>query len=285
MSEQTTKLAELHAQADALKPRPRLRALISGRPSTGKTHLILSAPKPVVVLYCDRQGGEEDLEKAASDGVFRVYLRRGAGGRRIADQVTHWIQRITSGDLSGEGIQTIALDSLSYLQSLVQVESVQQDKQTSQRDFGRIAQGMEKILLDLLTMDQHILITSHLKSKQETGKDPETGADVPLTIWQPDAMPKVREIVMREVGLMGYTWRKTSPEGESRFGVNFTEASRSRTQLFQFQDAKAPQGWGGNEPADMTEWIGRLWPAPVAATPSPDPAPVAPKPTGKAGKP
>ena len=257
-------LQSLNQLAKASKPKPRLSALISGRPSTGKTHLLLTAPRPCVVLYCDRAGGDTDLEEV--DGVFRIYLRRGD----VVRTACNWLERIACGDLSKEGIQTIALDSLSYLQSLVQADMVTGDKMASQRDFGRMVQGMERILTNLLTMDQHRLINCHLKSKTEVVRI--DGEEQRLTVWMPDAMPKVREIVMREVGLMGYTWRRTK-EGEDTFGVNFTEEARSRGQVFQFQDAKAPAGWGSNEVADVTSWISRLWPEkPEAASKPATPA-------------
>lgn len=250
-------LKELNELAKASKPAPKLSALIAGRPSTGKTHLILTAPRPCVVLYCDRAGGDTDLEEV--DGVFRIYLRRGD----VVKTACNWLERIAHGDLSKEGIQTIALDSLSYLQSLVQADMVSGDKMASQRDFGRMLQGMEKILTSFLTMDQHRMVNCHLKSK--TDRVVMDGEEKNLTIWMPDAMPKVREIVMREVGLMGYTWRRSSKVegGPDDFGVNFTEEARSRGQVFQFQDAKAPNGWGNTEPADVTAWISRLWPAPA----------------------
>lgn len=250
-------LQNLNQLAKASKPKPRLSALIAGRPSTGKTHLLLTAPRPCVVLYCDRAGGDTDLEEV--DGVFRIYLRRGD----VVRTACSWLERIACGDLSKEGIQTIALDSLSYLQSLVQADMVTGDKMASQRDFGRMVQGMEKILTNLLTMDQHRLINCHLKSKTESVRV--DGEEQRLTVWMPDAMPKVREIVMREVGLMGYTWRKTTSEGESTYGVSFTEEARSRGQILQFQDAKSPAGWGATEPADVSAWIDRLWPEKPAA--------------------
>lgn len=254
-------LKDLNELAKASKPKPKLSALIAGRPSTGKTHLILTAPRPCVVLYCDRAGGDSDLEEV--DGVFRIYLRRGD----VVKTACNWLERIAAGDLSKEGIQTIALDSLSYLQSLVQADTVSGDKMASQRDFGRMVQGMEKILTNFLTMDQHRLINCHLKSKTE--RVVMDGEEKALTIWMPDAMPKVREIVMREVGLMGYTWRRAGAGGEDAFGVNFTEEARSRGQVFQFQDAKAPNGWGNAEQADVTAWISRLWPEPPKAPASP----------------
>lgn len=248
-------LQSLNDIAKASKPEPKLSAFIAGRPSTGKTHLILSAPRPCVVLYCDRAGGDCDLEEV--DGVFRIYLKRGDVVKSACD----WLERIAGGDLSKEGIKTIALDSLTYLQSLVQADMVGGNKMASQRDFGRMVQGLEKILNSFLTMDQHRIINCHLKSKTETVFD---GSDqIRQEIWMPDAMPKVREIVMREVALMGYTWRRSAKaEGDAdQFGVNFTESARSRSQVFQFQDAKAPNGWGGAEPADVSAWIARMWPA------------------------
>jgi hypothetical protein len=267
-------LKDLNELAKASKPKPRLSALIAGRPSTGKTHLILTAPRPCVVLYCDRAGGDSDLEEV--DGVFRIYLRRGD----VVKTACNWLERIAAGDLSKEGIQTIALDSLSYLQSLVQADMVSGDKMASQRDFGRMVQGMEKILTNFLTMDQHRLINCHLKSKTEAVRI--DGEEQRLTVWMPDAMPKVREIVMREVGLMGYTWRRSGAGGDDTFGVNFTEEARSRGQVFQFQDAKAPAGWGANEPSDIAAWIARLWPekpkATVTATTTAAPLDKAPKP-------
>lgn len=262
-------LLSLNALADKQAPKPRLRAMVAGRPSTGKTHLILSAPRPCVVLYCDRANGEADLKE--KDGVYRYYLKRG----NVVRDTLNFLERIAAGDLSSTGIKTIALDSITYLQNLVQADTVTGDKSASQRDFGKVVQGIERVLVSLMSMDQDILINAHLKSHKEMGRDIE-GREKEFVIWQPDAMPKVREIVMREVGLMGYTWRKAAPqiEGEGqpdRFGVNFTERMSSRAQEFVFQDAKAPVGWGDKEAADVTAWIERLFPAPVVATPAPTP--------------
>lgn len=260
-------LLSLNALADKLAPKPRLRAMVAGRPSTGKTHLILSAPRPCVVLYCDRANGEVDLKEV--DGVFRCYIKRG----NVVRDTLAFLERIAAGDLSTSGIQTIALDSLTYLQSLVQADTVTGDKSASQRDFGKVVQGIERILVSLMSMDQDVLINSHLKSHREMGRDSE-GREKEFVIWQPDAMPKVREIVMREVGLMGYTWRKAAPpidgvDQPDRFGVNFTERMSSRAQEFVFQDAKAPVGWSDREEANVSAWISRLFPAPVKADPAP----------------
>lgn len=255
-------LETLNLLAEQNRPKAWIRAFVAGRPGTGKTHLILSAPRPSITLYCDRANGDVDLEKEAKNGVYRIYLRRGQVS--ITEQMIKQLERIESGDLSGYGIQTVCLDSLSYLQALVQNECVTGGKQASQRDFGKVVQQMERALLNLLTMEKHVLILAHLKSKVEPVQA-DNGDQLRQTIWMPDAMPRVREIIAKEAGLMGYTWRRTDAEGVNTFGVNFTEASRSRGMFWQFQDAKAPAGWGSNEPADLSAWIARLA-APVIPT-------------------
>lgn len=246
-------LAELMAQQ--LPPMEYLRAMIAGRPSTGKTHLILSMPRPLVVLYCDRASGDRDLRE--KDGIFRYYIRRDRG---VVRNTLAFLDRISCGDLSGAGIQSVSLDSLRYLQNLVEAEQVPADREASLRNNKTTVHGTAQILNSLLSMDQHVLITSHLRSQKSMGRDKE-GREIQVETWEPDAMPAVREIVMREAALMGYTWRKAAEkEGDPDvFGVNFTERMHGRGKEWRFADAKAPPSWGATEPADVSEWISRLY--------------------------
>lgn len=250
-------LADL--MASQLPPIEYLRAMWAGRPSTGKTHLILSAPRPCVVLYCDRANGDRDLRD--KDGIFRYYIRRG----KVVSDVLAFLDRISCGDLSGAGIQTIALDSLRYLQNLVEAEQVPANREASLRNNKTTVHGTAQILNSLLSMDQHVLISSHLRKQRSTTTDRE-GKTIEIETWEPDAMPAVREIVMREVALMGYTWRKTAEkEGDpDLFGVNFTERMFGRGKEWHFADAKAPVGWGATETADVSAWINRLYPRAAA---------------------
>lgn len=247
-------LETLNQIADASRPASSLSALIAGQTSTGKTHLILTAPRPCVTLYCDRAEGDRDLVDAAKDGVFRIYLRRG----NVVRDARNYLDRIACGDLSKEGIKTVCIDSLSYLQSLVKADQTPAGKQTSQKKFGEIAGDLEGILQAFFTLEQHRVLFSHIKS--ESYPVDIDGQVVQKRVWMPDAMPFIRKITQREVTLMGYTWRKTGQDGDpDRFGVNFTESVSSRGHVFEFQDAKAPPGWG-NEVPDISNWIDRLYP-------------------------
>jgi len=251
-------LKTLNELADASRPKENfLSALFGGPTGTGKTHLTLTAPRPCVTLYCDRTGGDEDLV-AAKDGVFRIYIRRG----QVVRDVRTYLERIACGDLSKEGIKTVCIDSLTYLQSLIKADSTPLGKQVSQQKWGNCAGDLEWILQSFFTLEQHRIIFAHLKSEKYPAEI--DGQTVQKTVWMPDAMPFVRKITQREVDLMGYTWRKTvkkegTDEVEDHFGVNFTETVKSRGQIFEFQDAKAPAGWG-NEIPDISALIAKRWP-------------------------
>lgn len=262
-------LETLNQIADASRPVDSGSALIAGRMGTGKTFLATTMPKPVVVFYADRPQGDKDLVAAAKNGVFRIYLKRGNVEKSFRD----FLGRIATGDLSHDGIKSITLDSALYLQKLAEIDEVPGGGQVSIKKSGNIVRTMDRMLNDFLHMPQHRLILSHLKRKEE--EEVVDGEKITVVSWVPDVMPAIREIMMQQVTLMGYTWR-VDKEGEaSRYGVTFGPQVRSRGHLFRFIDAKAPSGWG-SEPADFSQWVERLYP-PKGKDPDPvpgiDPAP------------
>lgn len=276
-------LETLNQLADASRPETHLSGLIAGQPSTGKTHLTLTAPRPCITFYCDRAEGDEDLVKAAKDGVFRIYIRRG----NVVRDVRKYFERIASGDLSKEGIKTVCIDSLTYLQALVKADSIPLGKSVSQQKYGQIAGDLEVLLQSFFTLEQHRILFSHIKAERTSVEV--DGQMMQKLVWMPDAMPFVRKLTQREVSLMGYTWRKKKEGEDDRFGVNFTESVASRGQIFEFQDAKAPAGWGNEEP-DISKWIEKLYP-PKGKEKTPDPVPEAapaqastPAPSAAAGR-
>ena len=72
--------------------------------------------------------------------------------------------------------------------------------------------------------------------------------------WKPDLMDSVYKQISREASLMGYTWKRRETGKKDRYGVCFID----QLGRLNFADTKAPNGWGGNEPANIRLWLERM---------------------------
>lgn len=225
------------------------RIIIGGPTGTGKSHLVLTAPKGVMNLYHDRAGGDIDLRDMEDLGV---HLWKG-NHQKPREALMAKIKQLRDGEIVEKKLKTVVLDTFTYLQqwqaSVVAEGSL---RGMSLAKNGNVVNDMRDVLRALFQLPAHVVILTHIK--EEPIKDAK--GNVLTTVWRNDIMPALYKEVSREVSLLGYTWKKTAKkQGEkNRYGVCFVENMGN----YVFQNAKAPDGWGPGEVANITAWFKRL---------------------------
>lgn len=211
--------------------------------------MTLSGQGPLMNLYTDRTGGDEDLKGMEDIGVhtFRVnhadpYASLMAKIRLMRDK-----------EIKELGLKSVFVDTWSYFQN--QIRSKNSGGNLKGMTLARhkdVDSEMTDAFQALCALPVHLVILCHINEIPVMGgKD---GKEVVGKIWQHDMAPKIYKTISREVMLMGYTWKKTGEDGKPIFGTCFTE----NMGKFTFKDAKAPPGWGNKEPSDIRLWMKRL---------------------------
>ena len=144
------------------------------------------------------------------------------------------------------------LDSVTYLQTWQRNKVAQGSlRGMTLQKHGDAVKDLRDVMFSLFELPVHVLLLTHITEepvivdKQVVGK-----------IWKHDITDSIYKDISRECALMGYTWKKTArTQGEKNtYGVCFVEQVKNMT----FKDAKAPNGWGPAEVADVRAWIRRL---------------------------
>jgi hypothetical protein len=86
---------------------------IGGPPNSGKTFTILTAPKPVAVIYCDRPGGDIDLRDLEDIGIHLYKV----DPNNFRESVRQQISKVRN-DIGPRKLKTAILDSASMGQTM-----------------------------------------------------------------------------------------------------------------------------------------------------------------------
>lgn len=145
------------------------KILIVGVEKSGKTSFIGTMPRPILVFAAEtgaesRFAGQKDID------VVQCYDKlgelKGAGIRRFEK---NFKEILTSSTLP---YKTIAIDPLSFLSNYILDEVGRENPSLKNSSNGYAFWGMlkerqEKILTQILGMKQHVVVTSHVKLKDD----------------------------------------------------------------------------------------------------------------------
>ena len=227
------------------------RIVLAGKVGTGKTFLTLTGELNIQVLYSDRMGGDADIKGLEDAGVhvFRV---------NYADPRTSMMNKIAllrDKEIAEKKIRTIVWDTATYTQQQARDKTSGGNANSmTLKKHGAASNDILDITQALFGLPCHIVILAHLKEIPIMGLDSNGKPAKIGSTWQPDMMESVYKRISREASLMGYTWKKREAGKDDRYGVCFIE----RLGNLVFADTKAPNGWTGNEPANIRLWIERM---------------------------
>lgn len=221
---------------------------VGGQPNTGKTHIVLTAPKPVAVIYCDRPGGDVDLRGLEDIGIFVYYV----DGNDFRTSALAQVAKVRN-DIVPKKLKTVILDSASMGQSMeTQKRSGSNRSSMNIKSYGGVSMNVMDVLDALFALKGvHRGVTFHIKEEPIKNEKQE----VIGTKWRPSVMPGVAALLKNYCGLIGYNWKKPRQDGKgNNYGTCFLEVMPGRV----FDCAKSPEGWGMAEPADITAWFKRI---------------------------
>ena len=230
------------------------RIAIGGKPGMGKTHHILTMPKPVHILYSDRFGGESDLVGLEDIGIIVHHIDK----TNPRDSALAIISNKIRPAINAGKCESVVYDSVSMgMDAQVGKDSNNNRNSMELRKWGQSGNRMMDVLDALYVLPANILVTFHIKPTAILGGT--NGKDRIGTMWVPGVIPMIAERIFKESGLMGYAWRVQREGSPDVFGTNFVqEQKQSSGELMRFQYVKAPTGWGSREPPDVSKWLKRL---------------------------
>jgi hypothetical protein len=172
----------------------RLKALIYGPAGAGKTHLITTLPKPVLVL--DFEGGVTTLINA--DGCDIVPI---ASGQDLRDAIAMLRQ--------SQRYASVAFDGLSLFVRRRASELRQSKERLTWEDWQKLTSELRAVVLPLVHLPVHLLLTClprYLREKDERGR--EVG---PIIGAAPDLTPALTRDLVAACDLVGYLLSPVDP--------------------------------------------------------------------------
>jgi len=172
----------------------RLKALIYGPAGAGKTHLITTLPKPVLVL--DFEGGVTTLINA--DGCDIVPI---ASGQDLHDAIAMLRQ--------SQRYASVAFDGLSLFVRRRASELRQSKERLTWEDWQKLTSELRAVVLPLVHLPVHLLLTClprYLREKDERGR--EVG---PIIGAAPDLTPALTRDLVAACDLVGYLLSPIDP--------------------------------------------------------------------------
>jgi hypothetical protein len=172
----------------------RLKALIYGPAGAGKTHLITTLPKPVLVL--DFEGGVTTLINADECDIVPI-----ASGQDLRDAIAMLRQ--------SERYASVAFDGLSLFVRRRASELRQSKERLTWEDWQKLTSELRAVVLPLVHLPVHLLLTClprYLREKDERGR--EVGPIIGAT---PDLTPALTRDLVAACDLVGYLLSPVDP--------------------------------------------------------------------------
>jgi hypothetical protein len=172
----------------------RLKALIYGPAGAGKTHLITTLPKPVLVL--DFEGGVTTLINADGCDIVPIVSEQHL---RDAIAMLRQSQRYAS----------VAFDGLSLFVRRRASELRQSKERLTWEDWQKLTSELRAVVLPLVHLPVHLLLTClprYLREKDERGR--EVG---PIIGAAPDLTPALTRDLVAACDLVGYLLSPIDP--------------------------------------------------------------------------
>jgi hypothetical protein len=172
----------------------RLKALIYGPAGAGKTHLITTLPKPVLVL--DFEGGVTTLINA--DGCDIVPI---ASEQDLRDAIAMLRE--------SERYASVAFDGLSLFVRRRASELRQSKERLTWEDWQKLTSELRAVILPLVHLPVHLLLTClprYMRERDERGR--EVG---PIIGAAPDLTPALTRDLVAACDLVGYLLSPVDP--------------------------------------------------------------------------
>lgn len=168
---------------------PYLKGLFFGPSKSGKTTLVASAPK---ALLLDTEGGAMSVRGTDID-VLKIY-----DWETFEDVV----KELTLG--KRHGYESVALDSVTFLQEVAGrrfnlLNAITDPKQDARQAYGNIGAAIRHKIIQLINLPMNVLFTAQLRERDAV--DLEAG-QYPLT---PDVTPAILKTLMAAPDVIGRT--------------------------------------------------------------------------------
>lgn len=191
-----------------------LKALFYGAPGTGKTHLIGTAPK---VLLLDVDGGGTTVRDNENVTIFRI--------KEWADLD----DALYTLAFEPHDFEAVAIDTLTTLQEVASREVDLMEVLTANTDprraYGKMAAMMRHKLVMFTQLPMHVIFTAHLRLNEgeDVTNNPEEGK-FPLV---PDIQPSVQRVAFALPDIIGRTFLKDLGGGQFKHAIQFGPDGRS----------------------------------------------------------
>ncbi len=196
-----------------------LKGLFYGAPGTGKTTLLGTAPKAILL---DVDGGAASVRKQDNVTPWRI------------ESWTEFEDALFTLMSTDHGFETVELDTVTTLQTLAENHVGLADDFTNNKDprrsYGAISAMMRHKLNLLFSLPRvHVIVAAHLRLQDgdEDNVNIEEGR-FPLV---PDVMPSIQKVVVALPDVIGRTFLKntgTEIQYAVKFGPDFRTVAKHR---------------------------------------------------------
>lgn len=186
-----------------------LKVLVSGPPKSGKTSLLGTVPKLIIL---DTEPHANNLQSVAHLDVPYVTIRNTDDLRQVLFMLSDsTLRRQIAAGYGWDDVQGVAIDTLDTLQKIMKNERMKEQKtnQFLRDDWGWLKTEMETIIEQFTALPMHVFFMVHTKTK-EMGK-----GDDSYTITLPGLEGAISESVAGMVGysLMSFRKEEVQPDG------------------------------------------------------------------------
>lgn len=191
-----------------------LKALFYGAPGTGKTYLIGTAPK---VLLLDVDGGATTVRESPNVTIYRI--------KEWAD-LNDALYTLMFED---HGFEAVAIDTITTLQEVVNRETgllqVLESNGDPRRAYAKSATMLRHKLVQFAQLPMHVIFTAHMRFNDgpDDVVDPEEGK----FLMVPDVQPSVQRVAFALPDVIGRTFLKDMGNGEFKHAIAFGPDGRA----------------------------------------------------------
>lgn len=242
-----------------------LKVLVSGPPKSGKTSLLGTVPKLIIL---DTEPHANNLQSVAHLDVPYVTIRNTDDLRQVLFMLSDsTLRKQIAAGYGWDDVQGVAIDTLDTLQKIMKNERMKEQHQSQflRDDWGWLKTEMESLIEAFTSLPMHVFFMVHTKTK-EMGK-----GDDSYTVTLPGLEGAISESVAGMVGysLMSFRREEVQPDG------SLATKYFLRTEGDATRDFLGTRVNGVKLPTVIEPNMGTIYNAVLAARPKKQAAPVA----------